>query len=99
MGGVKLLNQREKAVYYITAIQGFMRHMSYEHDGIDDKLMKTWGMMLDTARVANCYDLSDEEYNKIMEDCKKESENHMKQVDKTIEFMVNKRNSDEESLT
>lgn len=99
MGGVKLLNQREKAVYYITAIQGFMRHMNYEHDGIDDKLMKTWGMMLDTARVANCYDLSDEEYNKIMEDCKKESENHMKQVDKTIEFMVNKRNSDEESLT
>ena len=94
-----MLNQREKAVYYITAIQGFMGHMSYEHDGIDDKLMKTWGMMLDTARVANCYDLSDEEYNKIMEDCKKESENHMKQVDKTIEFMVNKRNSDEESLT
>ena len=72
--------------------------MSYEHDGIDDKLMKTWGMMLDTARVANCYDLSDEEYNQIMEDCKKESENPMKQVDKTIEFMINKRNSDEESL-
>ena len=87
-----MLSEREKAIYYIVAVDGFIRHLGLKNKNMStDNLHESWAKMLDHARMSQFYGLPEEEFLVLLDDCSKESKNHLKMVEQMISYMENKR--------
>lgn len=87
-----MLSEREKAIYYIVAVDGFVRHLGLKNKSLShDELHNSWARMLDHARMSQFYGLPEEEFVALLDDCSKESESHLKMVEQMVSYMENKR--------
>ena len=88
-----MLSEREKAIYYIVAVDGFIRHLGLKNKKLStDNLHESWARMLDHARMSKFYGIQEEEFLELLDDCSKETEHHLELVEQMIEFHQNRKN-------